>query len=303
MSDLQSFPIPDEFKQARAVTLGVFDGVHVGHLDILARLREIDPDHGLVITFSEHPDHVVFGRQIKWICSHEERLRLLKEGGASHVLELPFNKDLKDISAQDFVKHFFLNELDSPHIVVGYDMRFGKNAQGNFDFLKEHFSNELTLSHVPAREFEREPISSTRIREAVLSGELDRCEKMMGRPYTTMGFVIEGFQRGRKLGYPTANIQPTPQTVLPPFGVYLVEVEGVGETRLAVANLGLRPTFVKDDSPLLEVHVFDYDGDLYGQTLTIRWKRFIRPEKRFASKDDLVAQIKQDIEEAKHGTK
>jgi riboflavin kinase/FMN adenylyltransferase len=296
MSNLKIPKVALELTKTKAVTLGVFDGVHRGHQQILSRLKEIDPDNGLVITFQNHPDEVLFGRSVKWISSHQERLRLLKEAGASHVWELPFTQELLSVTAEDFVQHFFLEQLNKPHVVVGYDLRFGKNAVGDYKFLKDNYDKDLDISFVEAFVFEREIISSTRIRESILMGDLDRVKKMLGRPYCTEGLVVEGHKRGRELGFPTANIRPALATVSLPFGVYGVEVKGLDKPYQAVANLGLRPTFVDDDSPLLEVHLLDFEGDLYGKELVIEWKQFIRSEKRFSSAQELVAQIQKDIQ-------
>jgi riboflavin kinase/FMN adenylyltransferase len=301
MAEFQKPSIPVEFRESKAVTLGVFDGVHLGHRQILSRLKELDPDHGLVITFRNHPDEFLFGRQVKWICSHEERLQLLKDAGASHVLEWPFDDALKSISAEDFVKSYFIEELNRPHVVMGYDLRFGSQAQGNYEFLKKNYEDVLELSRLEACHFEREVISSSRIRETILSGDLARVEKMLGRPLKTTGVVVEGFKRGRRLGFPTANIRPLKDILLPPHGVYAVEIRGLEKPQRGVANLGLRPTFVDDDSPLLEVHLLDFDGDLYGKKISILWERFIRPEKRFSGAEELVKQINLDIKEVRRG--
>jgi len=282
--------------------LGVFDGVHSGHRQILKRLNELDPEHGLVITFKRHPDELIFGRRVRWICSHSERLALLKQAGASHVIEWPFDEAMMNLSAADFVQRYFIDELNSPHLVVGYDLRFGKKAEGCFDFLRDNYGEDLKLSHIPGAEFEREVISSSRIRELILLGELSRVQKMLERPFSTSGRVIEGFKRGRKLGFPTANVKPHSGIILPPYGVYQVQVIWQGQRYQAVCNLGLRPTFVEDDSPLLEVHLLDFDGDLYGQELVIEWQGFIRAEKRFSGPEELKAQIRLDIEEARRGS-
>lgn len=299
MSQFQIPKVPLEFSKSKAVTLGVFDGVHRGHHQILNKLCEIDPDNGLVITFSNHPDEVLFGRSVKWISSHQERLDLLKEAGASHVWELPFTEEFLNVTAEEFVQHVFFEQLNRPHVVVGYDLHFGKNARGDYQFLKDNYADELSLSFVEAFVFEREVISSTRIRESILMGNLKLTEEMLGRPYSTEGIVVEGYKRGRKLGFPTANVKPTEKTVLPPFGVYAVDAYINGKKHKAVSNLGLRPTFIDEDSPLLEVHILDFDADIYGQSIKIHWQRFIRPEKRFSDSDELVQQIKKDIEDAK----
>ena len=302
MSEFAIPTIPLEFRKSKAVTLGVFDGVHSGHRKILKRLRELDPENGLVITFKTHPDELLFGRRVRWICSYEERLALLKEAGAAHVLEWSFDEQLMNISAEDFVARYFLEELDQPHLVVGYDLRFGKGAKGSYTFLKDNYADKLKLSYIEGVEFEREIVSSSRIREEVLLGDLPRAEKMLERPFSTSGLVIEGFQRGRKLGFPTANIKPHKDIILPPYGVYRVLAHCEGVAHNAVCNLGLRPTFVEDDTPLLEVHLFDFEGDLYGKEMKIEWKNFIRPEKHFSGPEDLVVQIKKDVKEARRGS-
>jgi len=294
--------IPLEFRCSKAVTLGVFDGVHKGHCEILKKLHQIDPNHGLVITFKTHPDEFLFGRDVNWICSHQQRLDYLKEAGAAHVIEWPFDKSLVEKSATDFVQQYFLQELNCPHVVMGYDLRFGKNAQGNYQFLKNNYSNDLKLSLIEPFEFEREVVSSTRIREMILSGDMKRTQHMLGRPFSTRGTVVKGFSRGKKLGFPTANIKPHKDIILPPHGVYAVAMIYKGKRHQSVANLGLRPTFVNDDSPLLEVHVLDYDDNLYDQQIDIEWQRFIRPEKRFSDQEELITQINKDIKEVRDGT-
>ncbi|MGE4159800.1 MAG: riboflavin biosynthesis protein RibF [Planctomycetota bacterium] len=293
--------IPLSMRQARALTLGVFDGVHIGHQAVLSRLKLEDPDHSLVLTFSSHPDDVLWGRKIRWICSHDQKISLIKSFGARHVLEIPFTRELAEVSARRLVEDVFLAQLPSAKIVLGHDTRFGCHAEGSHEYHKAHYTGAVQSVCLEPTVFEDRPESTTRIREAVLGGELGRAKGMLGRMFSTQGVVVKGFARGRQLGFPTANIQPRGGLVLPPLGVYAVDVLAGGRTYGAVANLGSRPTFENQSEPLLEVHLFDFNGDLYGTEIEVFWKRFIRPERRFASKEELMAQIQADAQEARHG--
>lgn len=290
--------LPEDVRNCRAVAIGVFDGVHLGHQAILRRLREIDPDHGLVLTFYPHPDAVLWDRQVHWIATPKERHALLLQGGASRVVDIPFTRELASVDAEVFAEDLFLGQLGGPAVVLGYDQCFGRGARGNARWLDECYGDRIRVERIGAVLHEDKPVSSTRVREAVLMGELDRAALMLGRAFSLHGTVIEGFKRGRQLGFPTANLAVEPAQLLPPFGVYAVRVGGVEGLLRAVANLGVRPTFEDDGSPLIEVHIPGFDGDLYGADLEIHWDRMIRPEKRFSSKEELIQQIRTDVAEA-----
>lgn len=284
-------------------TIGTFDGIHRGHQAILEQLRQVAREHGVpsvVIMFEPQP-HEYFSRQSApaRLMSLSAKVQALFAAGVDRVLCLYFNAGLASLTAEDFVRQVLVDGLGIRHLVVGDDFRFGCDRRGDFALLQslgEHWgfgvSDTCTLTEGGER------ISSTRIRLLLEQGRLADAERLLGRPYCIGGRVGHGRQLGRTLGIPTANVQLR-RYRSPLAGVYVVTAEVAGRRWPGVANVGVRPTVHAGEQPLLEVHLLDFDGDLYGQRLGVCFVEKLRDEHRFASLEELRAQLQQDIQQAR----
>ena len=290
-----------------AVTIGAYDGVHLGHRKVLALVRELADARGLeaaLVTFDRHPATVVRPESApKLLTTLDEKLELLDALGLlDRVMVLEFDKDRSEESAEAFVREVLVGGLRAKVVVVGEDFHFGHRRRGNVALL-QHMGTELGFEVVglnlvaPGDDPAREPYSSTRIRELLAEGDVAAAAALLGRAYAVRGPVVAGDRRGRDLGYPTANIEVAPDVCLPAEGIYagvLVDPEGV--ERLAAISYGRRPTFEPDDArPLLEAHVLDFAGDLYGAQVELRFVQRLRGEVRFDSADALIEQMERDI--------
>lgn len=283
-------------------TIGNFDGVHHGHQLLLAHLNAKRDELGapsVLITFEPLPREYFSGdNKPGRLTRFREKVTLLKRTGLNRMICLPFNEQVSKITAQSVIEDFLVGQLGVRYIVAGDDFRFGRGREGDYAMLKrggDAFGFEV--SHIGTLTFDHERVSSTRVREALAVGDIRRAEKLLGHNYFIMGRVIYGRQLGRQLGTPTANIALHHYRA-PLEGVYAVQVTGLDRSYDAVANIGVRPT-VDGKEPLLEVHLFDFDGDLYGRLLTVTFKHKIRAEQRFDSLADLRAQIVRDVEQAR----
>jgi riboflavin kinase/FMN adenylyltransferase len=274
----------------RRVAIGTFDGVHLGH-------REVIRGADTVLTFDPHPLSVIRPEATpKLISTFPVRRDLIAGLGVEELVVIPFDKSFSEQSAEDFVQHVLLDRLGAAQVSVGENFRFGKGARGTPEFLSEH--DEFETRIVPLVEAAGETVSSSHIRGLVAAGEVDLAAEFLGRPFLFEGEVVQGDKRGRELGMPTANLVPDDAYVTPGHGVYAGSANG----HPAAVNVGVRPTFETGRGLLVEAHLLDFDGDLYGQTLRIAFLERLRGEKRFESVDELVAQMKRDVEEAKRIT-
>ncbi|MHC4944712.1 MAG: bifunctional riboflavin kinase/FAD synthetase [Planctomycetota bacterium] len=285
--------------KASAVTLGVFDGMHQGHLSVLdytcevGRALNVDT---VVVTFSIHPENLLNGGAPLMILTLEHRLRLMERAGIDIAVIIPFDENTRNMPAEQFLDEFLIQSLNIKAIILGHDSAFGKKREGDIRFLKErmerhgyevHRTREVTVRN--------SVISSTRIREAITSGDFTLVEEMLGRELSIMGKVVPGDSRGRTIGYPTANLDCS-YSILPPAGVYSVRVLHKHVKRRAVMNIGTRPTFYeKQARPTVEVHIPNWSGDLYDEILEVFIIRKIRDEKRFNSVEELIQAIENDI--------
>lgn len=297
---------PSHFR-APALTIGVFDGVHRGHAALLAELRSWasdDAGESVVLTFDRHPRAVLRDRPPAMITSVEHRLRLFARAGIDAAVVLPFDERRAETSAEAF-----LAELDAAvrprKILLGANHRFGRGREGDAAFARRFEDRYGFTVRTFQLEGDGRPISSTRIRELVRSGELDAAAELLGRPVSTYGEVVSGEQRGRGLGFPTANLAPS-ASLIPPRGVYAaaVRISDDESRRLAVVNIGARPTFRDDDGQdRVEVHLLRFEGDLYGRALEVDFLSRLRAEQRFSGVAELKARIAADIAEAlaRHG--
>ena len=284
-----------------AVTLGVFDGMHQGHLKVLDLTCETGRRLGadtVVVTFAQHPEKLLNRCPPRMILTLEHRLRLMERSGIDLAVVIPFDERVRNVPARTFLTRFLMDRLAMRSIILGHDTAFGKGREGDAGFLENlHESLGFEVQRTPEVRYNGTVISSTRIREAILAGELNRVEEMLGRELSFMGRVVAGDGRGRKIGFPTANID-CGEAPLPPAGVYEVKVLTGGVTRRGVMNIGTRPTFYPGQKGVIttvEVHLPGFNGDLYDQDLEVFIARRIRGEKRFNSVDELIAAIERDI--------
>lgn len=297
-------PLPD-LAGGVVATVGTFDGVHLGHRDILRRLTERASVLGLpalLVTFRPHPLDVVNPSAAPMLLTPgEEQLDALVDSGPLFVVVLPFTRELARYSAEDFVVELLLQRYHVRELVVGYDHGLGRGRRGDTAVLaelgREHgFGVEIVSATLDAA---GAAISSSAIRSSIAHGDLDRAQHALGRPYSFRGVVVPGNQRGRDLGYPTLNIQlQSPRKLLPPEGVYAVCAQTARGTFGGMMNLGPRPTF-GDFNSTCEVHLFDVSGDWYGEAVSVALIRRLRDTVRFDSVDGLVAQLGRDAEAAR----
>lgn len=287
-----------ERRQPVALTLGNFDGVHRGHVELLREL--VDDSDGLAtcaVTFFPHPTRVFAPDSPKpMILTLQERVQRLLATGIDAVVVQDFSDEFAELLADDFLRGYLDRHFQVKRILLGYDFSYGKDRRGNFDHLAA-VAAELgwKVKRAPAFEFGGEVVSSTRIREAIVRGQVEKAELLMCKPFELTGVVVHGDRRGRTIGFPTANLEVQTE-ILPLFGVYACEVYRCsnGQTHPAVMNCGYRPTLGQDLRLQIEAHLLDFQGDLYGERLSFRLKRFIRKELKFSSLHELKEQIASD---------
>jgi riboflavin kinase/FMN adenylyltransferase len=284
--------LPDVQPRPRRVAVGTFDGVHLGH-------REVIAGSDTVLTFEPHPTAVIQpGAAPRLLTDMKRKARLVDSLGARELVIIPFDGDFAARSAQQFVDDVLVGSLGATHVAVGENFRFGHKARGDAELLRadERFQTRV----VQLLEIDGEVVSSSHIRGLVLGGAVDYAGRLLGDPFTLCGEVVHGDRRGRELGYPTANIVPDPAYVTPGHGVYAARATSAdGETYAAAVSIGVRPTFVTGRGELVEAYLLDFDGDLYGSRLQLAFLKRLRGEKRFESVDALVDQMALDVEAAR----
>jgi riboflavin kinase/FMN adenylyltransferase len=285
---MENTPLPEaQPREGRRVAIGTFDGVHLGH-------REVIHGADTVLTFDPHPQAVINPASApKLLYPPSIKSDLIAGLGVEELVTIPFDKEFSSKSAEEFVQDVLVGRLGAEHVSVGENFRFGKKATGDAAFLRARPEFETRV--VPLVEVEGETVSSSHIRGLVAAGELDVASRFLGGPFLFEGEVVEGDKRGRELGMPTANIVPDDALVTPGHGVYAAWAHG----RPAAVNVGVRPTFDTGRGTLVEAHLLDFSGDLYGETLRIAFLERMRGEKRFESVDDLVAQMRRDADRAR----
>lgn len=282
-----------------AVALGNFDGLHLGHRQVIFPVLNHEGLRSTVVTFSPHPKEFFTGETRSLLTPHEEKAFVLESWGVDQFVLLPFNRELAALSPVEFVEEILVRHLQAKTVSVGKDFHFGCKRAGTSEDLRSICATYgITVEIVPLLTFQGERISSSAIREGLSQGDLPTVNRMLGRSYQLVGQVVQGQQLGRTIGFPTANLQLPPDKLIPRQGVYGVRVLGLDRSVLGVMNIGNRPT-VSGTQQTIEVHLLDWSGDLYGQTLTVELEQFIRPEQKFASLDDLKAQIHADCDTAR----
>lgn len=292
--------IPEHVKIG--VTIGNFDGVHIGHQNLLSDIRKKCDEKSLafvVVTFVPHPQKILCpGKERFLINSYNYKRELLEKQGVDYLIEIEFNRDFSTLSPEAFLKGYLLPHTGLTDIYLGYDFAFGANKQGDFDIVKDTCKN-CNVMIQPKFELHDQTVSSTLIRKLILAGHMPEVEAILGRPFRLEGTVIKGEGRGRKIGFPTANILVSPDLIVPDKGVYISRTTNKGMTYNSITNIGNNPTFNTSDNLFIETHLFDFDDYLYGEQIEIELYKKVRDEKKFSSVNELVDQIKKDVESAK----
>jgi riboflavin kinase / FMN adenylyltransferase len=282
------------------VTSGTFDGVHLGHQKILKRLNEvaeINNGQSVVITFYPHPRSVIStdNQVVKILSTLDEKIELLETSGVSHLLIIPFTREFSELSSEEFIQKILIETIGTKTLVIGYDHRFGKNREGGFDYLKlnkEKYGFEI--EEISRQDIENVGVSSSKIRKALQEGDVPSADHFLGRNYSLSGVVVKGKQLGRTIGFPTANIQVREVAkLIPSDGVYAVKVYYNEVEYGGMLNIGNRPT-VDGTYQTVEVNIFDFDQEIYGENLKVEFLQKIRNEQKFNGLDELKAQIAKD---------
>lgn len=282
------------------LTMGTFDGIHAGHQEILNHLvhsaREMGKESAL-LSFHPHPRLVLYPEQhdLQLLMDQDEMANALEATGLDHFIIYPFTKEFAQMSPEAYIRDFLVKNFSPARVVIGYNHRFGKDRSGDIRLL-ERKAEELgfEIEEIPRQMVEDLSVSSTKIRTALHEGQVDKATKLLGKPFSMSGKVVKGQQVGQEIGFPTANIiLSDPDKLIPAKGVYAVRVTHHKETYGAMLNIGFRPTFEGQDLSV-EVHLFDFDQQIYGDTLKIELIAMIRQEQKFESKDLLAEQLSKD---------
>jgi riboflavin kinase / FMN adenylyltransferase len=304
MEILRSIPELARLRGPVFLAIGVFDGVHRGHQAVIstsaehARAANGTP---VVVTFDPHPEKVLRPQAAPHLLSAtQHKIALIRALGVEHLLIIGFDKQFAATEPEDFVQELVAHSKPLREICVGHEWSFGKNRRGNLDLLKKlGATSDFDVVGIPPVKINGAVVSSTAIRQAVEKGDLVKAAEMLGREYTILGTVTRGDNLGKKIGFPTANLSAHSEQ-FPPNGVYAAEAQIDGELRRGVINLGIRPTVSGGKSErVLEIHLFDFDRDIYGYDVEVRFLKFLRPEKKFENLDALVQQIRHDVEHAR----
>jgi riboflavin kinase/FMN adenylyltransferase len=307
-TDIEHLP---EFKNA-VVTIGTFDGVHLGHQKIITQLKsEADKISGetVIITFHPHPRKILngTGQKIKLITTIEERIELLSAKGVDHLVVVPFTQDFSEMAPRDYIEHFLNYKFNPAVVIIGYDHKFGRERKGDYKLLEEYSANGyFDLNEIPEHVINDSTVSSTIIRNSLKEGDVDNANRLLGYDFYFEGTIVKGDQRGRKIGFSTANLALNNEDkILPGNGVYAVEAailnkQDIGKPNVksdfnykGMMNIGMRPT-VDGSTKTIEVHLFDFSEDIYGKILKVRVKAFLRPEIKFKGIEELKQQLEKD---------
>lgn len=294
--------------QNPVVTIGTFDGVHLGHQKIIQHLNQeaskMDGE-SVLFTFFPHPRLVLRpdDTSLKLLQTQTEKLDKLAKIGLQNVIVYPFSLAFSELTAEEFVRDILVEKMGVRTLVIGYDHQFGKNREGGLDYLRSVSEKYgFNVIEIPAQEIDEVNVSSTKIRKAIESGDVDLAKSYLSDCFEVNGKVVSGEQIGRELGYPTANLDvEDDHKLIPKRGVYAVDVTlDNGQLFKGMMNIGSRPTVSSERKLQLEVHLFDYQGDLYGQKVRVRFHRFIREEIAFENRNELIDQLKKDDHEIRH---
>jgi riboflavin kinase/FMN adenylyltransferase len=297
----------DQFKQIKnaVLTIGTFDGVHIGHQKIISRLKEVALQKGgetVILTFFPHPRMILHpdDLNIKLISTMDEKAERLENLGIDHLIITPFTRDFSNLNPQEYIRDVLVEKIGTTHIIIGYDHRFGKDRSGGLKELQNYATEfRYEVEEIPEQDIDDVAISSTKIRNALLNGDVKTAENFLGYPFHLSGKVIKGDQIGRKIGFPTANLFiEESYKLIPSDGIYAVSVDfksGNSKNRSTkgMAYIGHRPT-INGMSRNIEVHIFDFADDIYGETIRINFLEYLRDDKKFNSLDELKEQLGRD---------
>ncbi len=297
--DLQPLPIA-------VVTSGTFDGVHRGHQTILARLTEVAQSsngQSILITYWPHPRTVVSNdsQDLKLLSTLDEKVELVEAAGVDHLIVIPFTRSFSQLTSEQYIRQILIDKIGTKKLVIGYDHRFGRDREGGFDYIRAHqHEYGFEVEEIPRQDIDAVGISSSKIRTALNEGDIETANLFLGRPYSLTGTIVKGRQLGRTIGFPTANMQvDDPVKLIPANGVYAVDVLYDDQVLGGMLNIGFRPT-VAGTNQTIETYIFDrnpaarFDKDIYGEHLTLHFRKFLRPEQKFSGLPALVEQLKQD---------
>ncbi len=299
---MKIYHTPDDFNRLpfAVVTSGTFDGVHLGHQKILDRVKEIalrSKGETVVITFWPHPRLVLKpeDQTLKLLNTFEEKAELLKEQGIQHLVRIPFTREFSQLSSEEFVRRILVDTIGTRKLVIGYDHHFGKNREGSFELLKAQGPQlGFDVEEIPAQDIDHITVSSSAIRSALESGDVETASHLLGRSYSITGMIVKGDRLGRVMGYPTANISIESHfKLIPADGIYAVRVRHAGKGYGGMLYIGVRPT-INGVKRSIEVNIFDFDSDIYGETLTVTFERLLRTDSRFKDLEALKDQLHRD---------
>ena len=283
-----------------ALSLGMFDGVHLGHQSILHQLNKIALSKELesgILTFWPHP-RLIFNPEfdLKLLNNYEEKVHQLEENGVQNLFLQNFDEDFRNLSGEEFVKQILVEKLNVKYLIIGYDHTFGKDKSGDFNLLKKMSEEfDFEVQQLEAIQLEHTNISSTKIRNALQKGDIVTANEMLGYFYPISGKVIHGKKIGRTIGFPTANLEMNAHKLLPKKGAYIVEVEIAGNLHKGMASIGTNPT-VNGTEVTLEVYILDLNEDLYDQNITLYFLEFLHEEIKFSTLENLIEKLKVDEE-------
>jgi len=284
------------------VTVGTFDGVHRGHQRVIRRLRDIALEQrgeSVILTFYPHPRLITSsnGANLRLLTTLEEKKILFEKSGIDHLIVFPFTKSFSELQYSEFVEKILIGKINMYYLVIGYDHRFGRNRKGGFEYLQDCAKRcGFKIEKLEPLQVDNTYVSSTQIRKALEEGLISKANNYLGYKYTLHGRVIEGKKIGREIGFPTANIEASDiNKLIPGYGVYAVEIIIDGKRYKGMLNIGSRPTFNKNaDKRSIEVHIFNFTGDLYNKKITLLFADKIRDEKKFSSAGALSEQLTKD---------
>ncbi len=286
------------------LTIGNFDGVHLGHQQLLAKIKSECQQHALtfvVMTFIPHPQKILQPEKERFLlASYDHRRKLLEYAGVDHLIEMKFTRDFSTLGPREFMEKFLFTYPGFKHLYLGYDFAFGANKQGGFDLVKEICEPRgIAVDIQPKFSHHGKVVSSSLLREFITSGQVEEARSFLGHPFHLEGLVVKGEGRGKKIGFPTANVHVSSDLIVPDKGVYVTLTTHKGMTYQSVTNIGNNPTFRDSDQISIETNLFDFDLDIYGEQLEIQFLKRIRPERKFPTVNDLITQIKLDVELAR----
>ena len=291
------------FGEGSILTLGNFDGIHLGHISLLKKLKEVQELKkipSVVVTYFPNPSLVLGkNKNLKPIYNEKSKLEILKSFSPDYILTIPFTEEFSKNTASYFLEEILLKKVKAKHIIIGFNHFFGKGREGSFEFLKQK-SSELgfTVEKIEPVFFEGEQVSSSYIRNLISEGDVEKANSFLTREFHLTGKVVKGFQRGRTIGFPTANLEIGENLLIPKIGVYAVNCIYQEKKYGGMLNIGFNPTF-SSEKLNFEVNLFDFDKEIYGEELKVEFLKYIRAEKKFNSIDELKKQLENDKLEAK----